>query len=111
MEKIVKTTDDLLSFDFSQLKPQKTNYVRFIPDNENLPKVREDFEREMRVSEKNHKKEPEITFEISPRWFTTIIYDGARVRRNEFQIDQISGYDSKILTGIILKIFDIKKPG
>ena len=112
MERVFNSFNELLDFNFSELEPSKTNYLRLIPADGELPIVRKEFERDMRLSEENDKSLPQITLEICPTWLTVIIYEHAYAKRKEFELPYRNGYyDSEYLKDLIQKIFEDQKPG
>lgn len=112
MEKVFQTFKDLVNFDFNELEPSKSNYLKLIPADEKLPTVRKEFERRMRFSEKNDKTHPQITLEICPTWLIVIVYEHAYAKRKEFELPYKNGYyDSEYLRNLIQKIFEDQKPG
>ena len=89
MEKIFKSIEELLDFDFSQLTPQSSNYLLIIPPNgETLPKVRKEHEpNRWKIVERHGDSDPGIVFEITPRWMTITIHRKTGfTRRKDFPI-------------------------
>lgn len=88
MEKTFKSFKELLDFNFSELEPQKSNYLRLIPSDEILPKVREEFEpKKWKIVERHRDSDPGIVFEITPRWMTITIHRKTGfTRRKDFPI-------------------------
>ena len=82
MEKIFKSIEELLDFDFSQLTPQSSNYLLIIPPNgETLPKVRKEHEpNRWKIVERHRDSAPGIVFEI------TIHRKTGFTRRKDFPI-------------------------
>jgi len=107
MEQVFQSFQELLNFDFSELQPQKTNYLKLIPADGILPKIRKSFEKDMRFEEKNDKTQPQITLEICPRWVAVIIYEHAYAKKNEFPLE--NGYDSVL--AVIQEVFCAQRPG
>jgi len=112
MEKIFNSFQELLDFNFNELQPGKSNYLKLIPADATLPKVKKEFEKEMRFAEKNDKAKPQITLEISPTWLTVIIYKDSYAKKNEFELPYKRGYyDSEYLKDLLQKIFENQWPG
>ena len=87
MEKIFNSFKELLSFDFTKLEPQKSNYLRLIPSDGNLPKVKKEFQpKKWRVITREPKTE--IIFEITPRWLTITIHGLKDSTRENFEINK-----------------------
>lgn len=102
MNKIFKSLEELLNFDFSGLRPQKSNYLKLIPDDGVLPKVNKKFHPERWFGVTYQKEvETEIIFEITPMWVTITIKKGKESRKENFRITP--GKDAK---SIIKEIFE-----
>jgi len=86
MQKTFSSYNELLDFDFSELEPQTSNYLRIIPINGIFPKVKKEFElKKWKIVERHNASSPEILFEITPRWITITIHRmGGLVRRRDF---------------------------
>ena len=102
MEKIFNSFYELLNFDFTELEPQRSNYLRLIPSDGNLPKVKKEFHyKKWRVVSRRKNYPSRITFETTPRWLTITIHEVSGSKRNDFNLLK---KDPKIL---IQEIFEI----
>ena len=73
MEKLFRNFNELLEFDFTELEPQKSNYLG-VPLSNGLPKRK--IKEGWRTKGKSHDLVPKVIFEISPRWVTITIRGG-----------------------------------
>ena len=103
MEQIFSNLQELMDFNFSELKASKSNYisVRFI---NGRPKVKKSqhFEKWRVVSKPSDTETPRVIMEITPRWLTITVYQGKTFKTRQASFDR-SKKDPKI---IIQEIFE-----
>ena len=101
MQKTFQSLEDLLEFDFSNLEPQKSNYLRLIPNDGVLPTVNKKFHPKRWIAT-THQEESasQITFEITPLWVTITIHESKESRKEDFEA---LGKDAK---SIITEVFE-----
>ena len=91
MEQIFSNLQELMDFNFSELKASKSNYVsvRFI---NGRPKVKKSqhFEKWRVVSKPSDTEMPRVIMEITPRWLTITVYEGKtfKTRQASFEISR-----------------------
>ena len=97
MEKTFKTFHELLEFDFCNLEPQKSNYLKIIPDDGILPAVNT---KKWRIINHPNRLKPQIVFEITPLWITITIHETKVSKREDFRLRE------KIPKDLIQEIFE-----
>lgn len=89
MEQVFSNLQELMDFDFSELKASKSNYlsVRFVNGRPRVKKSQR-FDKWRVVSKPTDTDMPRVIMEITPRWLTITVYQGKtfKTRQASFEI-------------------------
>lgn len=86
MEKTFKTFHELLNFDFTELEPQKSNYLRLIPSDGILPTINKEFHPKRWRGITQNETIPQIIFEITPNWLSITVHETKEAKREHFEL-------------------------
>ena len=104
MNKVFQSFDELLDFDFSELE-HRSNYLNLIPSDGILPKINEEFH-PTKWQVRSHPKElePQIVFEITPKWLIVTFHGLNNTVQNAFKL-RFKSFENDAKS-IIKKIFE-----